>query len=72
MLAKRFAYVCAGILCLALAYHLGASTAAAQRSGPVDVRIVGIDPLAYTLVEPLSVTVSNEPILVSCPDCAGQ
>lgn len=30
MLAKRFFYVCAGILCLALAYHLGSTNAAAQ------------------------------------------
>ena len=30
MFAKRFFYVCAGLLCLALAYHLGATNAAAQ------------------------------------------
>ena len=30
MLAKRFFYVCAGLLCLALAYHLGARSAGAQ------------------------------------------
>jgi hypothetical protein len=35
MVAKRFFYVCAGILCLALAYHLGARRAGAQ--GPVSV-----------------------------------
>ena len=34
MLAKRFFYVSAGILCLALAYHLGAASAKAQ-SGPM-------------------------------------
>lgn len=27
MFAKRFFYVCAGLLCLALAYHLGATSA---------------------------------------------
>jgi len=31
--AKRFFYVCAGILCLALAYHLGARSATAQAPG---------------------------------------
>src|SRR5262245_47415977 len=30
MLAKRFFFVCAGILCLALAYHLESTNAAAQ------------------------------------------
>ena len=36
MVAKRFFYVSAGILCLALAYHLGATTATAQApSNPV-------------------------------------
>src|SRR5881397_3487793 len=30
MVAKRFFYVCAGLLCLALAYHLGATSARSQ------------------------------------------
>ena len=29
-MAKRFFYICAGILCLAFAYHLGATNAKAQ------------------------------------------
>ena len=29
-MAKRFFYICAGLLCLALAYHLGARNATAQ------------------------------------------
>lgn len=33
MFAKRFFYVSAAILCLAAAYHLGASTATAQAPG---------------------------------------
>lgn len=33
MQAKRFFYVCAGVLMFALAYHLGASRAGAQSSG---------------------------------------
>jgi hypothetical protein len=33
MLAKRFFFVSAGILCLALAYHLGAASARAQAPG---------------------------------------
>ena len=32
-MAKRFFFVCLGILCLALAYHLGANNASAQGSG---------------------------------------
>ena len=33
MVAKRFFYVCAGILCLALAYHFGAVRAEGQAAG---------------------------------------
>ena len=29
-MAKRFFFICAGILCLAFAYHLGAKNASAQ------------------------------------------
>jgi hypothetical protein len=36
-MAKRFFYVCAGLLCLALVYHLGARTATAQAPGNADV-----------------------------------
>ena len=32
-MAKRFLFICAGFLCLAVAYHLGATIATAQ-SGP--------------------------------------
>ena len=37
MFAKRFFYVCAGLLCLAVAYHLGATTAvgAPQPGNPI-------------------------------------
>ena len=31
-MAKKFFYACAGILCLAFAYHLGATSATAQSS----------------------------------------
>lgn len=33
MLAKRFFFVSAGVLCLALAYHFGATSATAQAPG---------------------------------------
>ena len=33
MFAMRFFYVCAGLLCLALAYHFGARSATAQAPG---------------------------------------
>ena len=39
MVAKRFFYVCAGLLCLALAYHSGARNAAAQGPGNTAVGI---------------------------------
>ncbi len=32
MFAKRFFYVCAGLLCLAIAYHLGARSATATQA----------------------------------------
>ena len=41
MFAKRFFYVCAGLLCLALAYHLGAKSAGAQAPGNPVVGITG-------------------------------
>ena len=41
MLAKRFFYVCAGLLCLALAYHLGATSATAQAPGNPVVGVGG-------------------------------
>jgi hypothetical protein len=39
MIAKRFFYVSAGLLCLALAYHLGARSATAQAPGNPVVEI---------------------------------
>ena len=39
-MAKRFFYVCGGILMLTFAYHLGASSARAQASGTVDAAIM--------------------------------
>ena len=41
MIAKRFFFVCAGLLCLAAAYHLGARSATAQ--GDVTVSAVDQD-----------------------------
>ena len=35
MFAKRFFFVCAGLLCLALAYHQGARAATAQTPAPI-------------------------------------
>lgn len=46
-MAKKFFYVSAGLLMIAIAYHLGASTATAQApSNPV----VGIAEAPYTIV----------------------
>jgi len=36
MTARKFFYVCAGMLMLALSYHLGASSATAQIGGPIE------------------------------------
>jgi len=41
MLAKRFFFVSAGILCLALAYHFGATSATAQSTGNPVVGMIG-------------------------------
>jgi hypothetical protein len=35
--ARKFFYVCAGLLCLALAYHFGARSATAQGGAPADI-----------------------------------
>jgi hypothetical protein len=44
MIAKRFFYACAGLLCLAIIYHLGASTAGAQGFGlGIVCRLAGTD-----------------------------
>jgi len=39
-MAKRFMYVCAGLLCLAIAYHLGANSANAQGSASGKIRLI--------------------------------
>ena len=39
-MAKRFFYGCAGILCLVIAYHLGANNATAQTEGKGRIRHV--------------------------------
>lgn len=40
-MARKFAYACAGVLMLAIAYHLGASTASAQAPGNPVVASLG-------------------------------
>jgi hypothetical protein len=45
-MARKFFYVCAGLLCLALAYHLGARSATAQAPGN---SIVAAFPASYPL-----------------------
>ena len=62
--ARAFFFVCAGILCLALAYYLGASST--ERRGPVQVEIVKVSPFAITaLTTPIPVEVAREPVWVS-------
>ena len=34
-MARKFFYVCAGLLCLAISYHLGAKSAGAQVGGSI-------------------------------------
>ena len=51
MVAKRFFYVSAGILCLALAYHFGAVNATAQAPGnPVVAYGTGTGPSNFVAV----------------------
>jgi hypothetical protein len=47
MFAKRFFYCSAAILCLALAYHFGATSATAQAPGNPVVAFIGPGPV-YT------------------------
>jgi hypothetical protein len=63
MVAKRFFYICAGILCLAFAYHFGARSATAQ------------GPLAFHLAwegNPVVVTSQGDVYfhLLGCGNCA--
>ena len=39
-MAKRLFFVCAGLVCLALAYHLGASSAQAQSGAANRIRLM--------------------------------
>jgi hypothetical protein len=47
-MAKRFFFVCAGILCLMVAYHLGARTAGAQSTGSNVIGAMGCAPGSIT------------------------
>jgi len=42
-MAKRFMYVCLGILALAVAYHLGATTATSQSETAIAIGFSGAD-----------------------------
>jgi hypothetical protein len=48
MAARKFFYICAGMLMLALSYHFGASTATAQSPGNPVVAASSGDPIVYT------------------------
>jgi len=51
--ARTFLYVCAGLLCLALAFHLGARAEGAQIGGPQDVALLsGVVPDGGTIPLP--------------------
>ena len=39
-MAKRFFYICLGILCLVFAYHFGASNATAQGDAKGQIRLI--------------------------------
>jgi hypothetical protein len=66
MVAKRFFFVCVGILCLALAYDFGAARAAAQGSAKGKIRFVEARG-AYVLV-----VSENDDIYVIDPEKLGQ
>ena len=40
-MARKFFFVCAGLLCLAIAFHLGASSAGAQAPSNSVVAVIG-------------------------------
>ena len=51
-MAKRFFYLCAGFLCLALAYHLGATSATAQAEGRGRIRhVVGWEKRVWVVTD---------------------
>ena len=60
-MAKRFFYVCAGLLCLALAYHLGASSATAQAAGNPVVFVSGLSGICPEYGS-VCVTANGEPV----------
>ena len=41
-MAKQFAFICFGVLCLAVAYHLGARSAMADWVGPGSGNVAGV------------------------------
>ena len=47
-MAKKFFYVCAGLLMLALTYHLGAQSAGAQAAS---LRVLGSDQFGMPIVQ---------------------
>ena len=51
MVAKRFFYVCAGLLCLALAYHFGATSATAAKPGSTIIAAECDWPVAVACVD---------------------
>ena len=51
MFAKRFFYVCAGFLCLAFAYHLGASNATAAKPGSTIIAAVCDYPITVACID---------------------
>ena len=58
MFAKRFFFICAGLLCLALAYHLGATSATAQAPG---------NPVVAARAQPDAVVTANGDVYLRGP-----
>ena len=55
-MAKKFFYVCAGLLCLTVAFHLGAVSGRAQTGGTIDGAALALVQYSDTGVDPVSWT----------------
>jgi len=66
-MAKRFFYVCAGLLCLAIAYHLDARNARATQQ-PASAVVAFTNAAGYCAEGQLAVATSNGDVYLS-NDC---
>jgi hypothetical protein len=51
MFARKFFFVCAGLLCLAITYHFGASSAKAAKPGPPIIAAYANYPITVACID---------------------